>query len=73
MTINYHVQLIKFPSSKIHEAITSNEDGSYTIFLDENDTFESQQKRFLHAMKHLYGDDFYKENVQGIEAEAHER
>ena len=70
--IDYNIQLIGFPSGKVHEAVTPNEDGSVTIFLDKNATAESQQKRFLHVMKHLMGNDFDKEDVQEIEAEAHE-
>lgn len=69
--IDYHVELIKFPSSKTHEAVTINEDGSATIFLDQNDTKEQQQRRFLHALKHLRKDDFSKMSVQMVEAEAH--
>lgn len=69
--VDYNVQLIGFPTTKVHEAVTPNEDGSVTIFLDKNMTFEAQQKRFLHAMKHLRGNDFDKDNVQKIEMEAH--
>ena len=68
---DYHVELIKFPSSKTHEAVTINEDGSATIFLDQNDIKEQQQKSFLHALRHLHKGDFYKESVQMVEAEAH--
>lgn len=69
--IDYHVELIRFPSGKTHEAVTINEDGSATIFLDKNDTKELQRKRFLHAIKHLRGNDFGKSNVQEIEARTH--
>lgn len=69
--IDYHVELIRFPSGKTHEAVTINEDGSATIFLDKNDTKELQRKRFLHAIKHLRGNDFGKSNVQEIESNAH--
>ena len=69
--IDCHVVLVKFPSTKTHEAVTINEDGSATIFLNCNDTRELQQQRFLHAMKHLQNNDFCKERVQKIETEAH--
>ena len=71
--IDVAVQLISFPSGKVHEAVTENEDGTFTVFLDKNMTQEYQQKRFLHAIRHLNGKDFEKENVQEIEAEAHGR
>lgn len=51
--------------------MTINEDGSATIFLDKNDCKEMQEKRFLHAIKHLRGNDFKKGSVQDIELEAH--
>lgn len=69
--IDYHVELIRFPSGKTHEAVTINEDGSATIFLDKNDTKELQRKRFLHAIKHLRGNDFGKNSVEEIETRAH--
>lgn len=71
MSIDYHVELIAFPSGKVHEAVTPNEDGTFTIFLDKKQTKEEQKKRFLHVMKHLAGNDFEKICVQTIEAEAH--
>ena len=70
--IDYHVELIKFPSGKTHEAVTINEDGSATIFINKNDCKEMQRKRFLHAVNHLKENDFYKDSVQEIESEAHE-
>lgn len=69
--IDCNVVFIKFPSPKIHEAVTENEDGSITVFLDKNATRESQRKRFLHVMRHLEGNDFQKDDVQKIEAETH--
>lgn len=69
--IDCNVVFIKFPSPKIHEAVTENEDGSITVFLDKNATIESQRKRFLHVMRHLEGNDFQKDDVQKIEAETH--
>lgn len=69
--IDYNVILVKFPSGKVHEAVTPNDDGSVTIFLDKNATKESQRKRFQHVMRHLAGNDFDRDDVQEIEAEAH--
>lgn len=71
MSIDYNVQLISFPSGKIHEAVTPNEDGTVTIFLDKNATTESQRQRFWHVMRHLEGNDFEKDDVQDIESDAH--
>ena len=33
--IDYQVHLINFPTGKTKEAVTENEDGSYTIFIEE--------------------------------------
>lgn len=69
--IDYQVRLINFPS-KTKEAVTKNEDGTYTIFIDAALSRDEQQKRFRHAMRHILSDDFAKENVQDIEVLAHE-
>lgn len=71
MSIDYHVELIAFPSGKVHEAVTPNEDGTFTIFLDEKQSREEQRERFLHVLRHLTGNDFEKTCVQRIESEAH--
>ncbi len=69
--VDYNIQLIGFPTTKVHEAVTPNEDGSITVFIDKNMTFEAQKERFLHAIKHLKGNDFDKDNIQEIETDAH--
>lgn len=69
--VDYNIQLIGFPTTKVHEAVTPNEDGSITVFIDKNMTFEAQKERFLHAIKHLRGNDFDKDNIQEIETDAH--
>lgn len=69
--IEYQIKLINFPKGKTKEAVTQNEDGTYTIFIDASLSHENQQKRFLHAMKHICGNDFCRADVEGIELEAH--
>lgn len=68
--IDYQVRLINFPS-KTKEAVTKNEDGTYTIFIDAALSRDEQQKRFRHAMRHILSDDFSREDVQNIEVTAH--
>ena len=65
--IDYQVRLIKFPPGKAYEAVTLNEDGSYTIFIDRALSREGQQQKFLHALKHILKNDFEKENASLIE------
>ncbi len=68
--IDYNLQFIKFPN-KIYEVVTPNEDGSYTIFIDNRLDEERRRQAFLHAINHIKSGDFYRKNVQSIESEAH--
>lgn len=69
--IDYQVRLIKFPTGKANEVVTENEDGSFTIFIDESLSRDGQQDAFLHAMKHILGNDFEKYDISDIERAAH--
>ena len=69
--IDYQVRLINFPPGKVREAVTENEDGSYTIFIEENLSQSERQREFLHAMRHIAGDDFSNNDIQLIEYDAH--
>ena len=69
--IDYQVILINFPNGRTKEAVTENEDGSYTIFIESSLNREMQQEAFEHAMRHIMGDDFAKDNINKIEYEAH--
>lgn len=69
--IDYRVHFIKFPTSKVKEVVVENEDGSYTIFIDKELNREMQEEAFSHAMKHILGNDFSKEDVNKIELKTH--
>lgn len=71
MTIDYQIQFIQFPNKRIKESVVPNEDGSYTIFIEASLSREQQQDAFKHAMKHILGDDFTKDNINKIEKAAH--
>jgi len=58
-------------SGKVTEAVTENEDGTYTIFIDAQLAPEAQRARYEHAMRHIRSNDFEKSDVQTIEAAAH--
>lgn len=64
------IELKDFPCNG-REMVVQNEDGSYTIFLNSRLNWENQMIGYVHAMKHITGHDFEKENVQEIEAQAH--
>lgn len=68
MPIDYQVIVLDMPTN---EAVTVNEDGSYTIFINARLAKEQQIKSYYHAMKHILGEDFEKINVQEIETLAH--
>ena len=71
MIIN--VQLVDFRVTTSYEMVRSNEDGSYTILLNSRQAPNLLKKAYLHALEHIRRDDWKKDNVQEIEAEAHER
>lgn len=54
-----------------NEAVTINEDGSYSVFLDPALSYEMQHEKYEHALRHIQNHDFEKENVQEIEVQAH--
>ncbi len=66
--VDYQVVFMDFP---LQETVTKNEDDSYTIFINPRLSAEDQQKRVAHALKHIMGDDFYKQNADKIEFDAH--
>lgn len=68
--IDYSVHFVPLGNG-VKEAVTENEDGSYTIFLDSRLSFEAQKEAFTHAMRHIMDDDFCKGDVQSVEERAH--
>lgn len=56
----------------VDEAITINEDCSYTAVIAENQCQEKQYKAYLHAVDHIENDDFENgKDVQQIERRCH--
>lgn len=59
---------------KVHEAVTLNEDGSYSVFINACINRESQQDAYLHAMEHISSNDFYcNESADEIEYRTHNK
>lgn len=54
-----------------HGMAVRNEDGSYTILLDPNDSFEQRMLTAKHELDHILHNDFSDVDVQAIEAKAH--
>ena len=63
--------LIDIGDTSVHEFVTENEDGGHSIFINARLSHEAQLLAYDHAMRHIRNDDFRKEDVQRIEAEAH--
>lgn len=69
MTFDY--QVFFMDGMTVNEAITENEDGSFTIFINNNLCDSKRLKAIKHAIRHIAGRDFGKADVQEIEASAH--
>ena len=67
-----YVKLIDIPVTSCREAVTENPDGSYTIFISPRQAPNIQLEAYEHALEHIRNNDFEKENVQRIEAVAHD-
>lgn len=70
MLIEHQVIKLDMPT-KTKEAVTENEDGSYTIFINAKLNQERQRTAYIHAMRHILGNDFQKDDVQSIEYWTH--
>lgn len=71
MTPDVNIVLLNLPV-KEKEAITENEDGSYTVIINARLSYERQMIAYKHAMKHIENADFQKNDVQTVEAVAHD-
>ena len=65
-----NVQFVNGLPASFHGACTSNEDGSYTIVLDPNDSVERQQKAYSHEIEHIKKDHFSGPCADQAEADA---
>ena len=69
MSFDYQIYLLD--GMTVNEAVTENEDGSYTIFVNKSLCESKQIKAINHALNHIKNNDFEKSNVQNIELVAH--
>ena len=71
---NIYVHVVDFKTTKIKEAVTCNEDGSYSIFLNAKLTHEQQSDAYIHALGHIMRLDFENTScVDLLEAYAHKK
>ena len=71
LTADVNVVLLDFKTTKGKEMVATNEDGSYTIFINSRLSYAVQLKAYQHAMRHIENGDFEKNDVQQIEYVAH--
>lgn len=69
MMIDYHVFLMD--NMGVNEVVAENEDGTYSIFINERLCEQKQINSYYHAISHIVERDFEKEDVQEIEKDAH--
>jgi hypothetical protein len=62
---DFFVYYETFPWS-VRGLVTTNEDGTYSIFLNDRYPMSVLQKTFLHEVKHIENDDFYNNLPIGI-------
>lgn len=68
---NIIVRYLENAPAGFHGMVTHNEDDSYTILLDPNDSADRIMEAYFHELKHINGNDLEKPDVQAIEADAH--
>ena len=64
-------QIIYLDGMETNEAITENEDCTYTIFINNNLSMAKRLKAIQHALEHIEENDFEKDDVQEIEYKRH--
>lgn len=69
MSFDYQVYFLD--GMTVNEAVTENEDGSYTIFVNNNLCESKRLSAINHALSHIENYDFGKSDVQEIERKAH--
>lgn len=63
-------ELIDFKNS-IPSSVVLNDDDSYTIFLNSRLNYCTLQSAYLHELRHINNNDFYRTNVNQIENVTH--
>jgi len=64
------VSLINLPDGT-NEAVSSNEDGTFSIFINARLSRDGQLRAYNHALKHIQRNDFHKEAIPDVQAIEH--
>ena len=54
-------------ASRVEEQVISNEDGSFSIFINSRLNCERQMEAYQHALQHIMQEDFSKASADEIE------
>lgn len=65
--VDYFVRVVRLPHG-IHGAVSPNDDDTYNIYLNADDTPERQEKALDHEVRHVRRSDFQKLTVRKAEA-----
>ena len=66
-----NVHYLENAPAGFHGMLVRNEDESYTILLDPNDTQERRLEAYQHELRHILNWDFAKADIQLIEKNNH--
>ncbi len=69
MIDNY--QIVLLDGMTVNEAVTQNEDLSYTIFINQNLCEAKRLQAVKHALNHIDKEDFDRYDVQSVEFQRH--
>lgn len=70
--MSFDYQIFFMDGMTVNEMVTENEDGSFTIFVNNNLCDSKRLKAINHAIGHIKNRDFEKADIQEIEVSAHE-
>ena len=56
---DYFVRIVPFPVNCIGGAVTPNDDGTYSVYINANVDYYRQRKAYRHEVKHIENGDFY--------------
>ena len=71
MTDDIYVYYVPLPEG-VNEAVLSCL-GGFTIYLDPRQSEDGLKRSYEHALKHIQDGDFFKTDVQEIEAQTHKK
>lgn len=67
----FDYQIYFMAKMSVNEVVTENEDGSYTIFVNDDLCDQKKLDAINHAFRHIRDKDFGNNDVQNIEYGAH--